>query len=125
VPTGRVLLIEDDVPTLEIFSTFLRHHGIDVAEATCGADGIESAKALAPRLIFMDLSMPDVDGFECMRRLRDDPETSRIPVVALTAHAMSGDRERVMRAGFTGYLPKPIEPRALLKEAVRLLGAAS
>jgi CheY-like chemotaxis protein len=103
-----VLLVEDVEDNRELARMLLEAAGHDVVEAHDGAQAIQAARQHLPHLILMDLSLPDVDGWEAFRRIRADALTAHVPVVALTAHAMAGDRERVLAAGFDGYLAKPI-----------------
>jgi CheY-like chemotaxis protein len=103
-----VLLVEDVEDNRDLARMLLESAGHGVVEAHDGAQAIQAARKHLPALILMDLSLPDVDGWEAFRRIRADELTAHIPVVALTAHAMSGDRERVLAAGFDGYIAKPI-----------------
>lgn len=122
--TGRdrkVLIIEDNEDNRIVYSTILRHHGFRVTEALDGEAGIAMARQELPDLILMDISIPIVDGWEATQRLKSESETRHIPVIALTAHAMPGDRERALQAGCDGYLAKPCEPRAVLAEVNRLI----
>jgi CheY-like chemotaxis protein len=93
----------------------------DVIEASNGEDGIRLALERQPNVILMDVAMPGIDGWEATRRLKGDPQTARIPVIALTAHAMAEDRQRAVDAGCEGYLAKPIEPRRVVEEVARML----
>lgn len=122
MPVETVLLVEDNPDNRAIYSIVLRHHGFEVVEATNGEDGIETARARLPHLILMDVSMPGIDGWEATRRLKADPATAGIPVIALTAHAMAEDRRKATEAGCDSYLAKPIEPRRVLEEVRRVLG---
>jgi two-component system, cell cycle response regulator DivK len=119
-----VLLVEDNDDNLRIYSTILSYAGYHVLEATDGEAGVERARAEHPDLILMDVSLPKMDGWEATRRLKGDAATSAIPIIALTAHALSSDRERAIQAGCDGYIPKPAEPRAVLAEVQRILQAA-
>ena len=87
-----------------------------------GVQAVELARRLLPDLILMDISIPEMDGWEATRILRADPTTRDIPIVALTAHALADDRERASAVGFTAYLAKPIEPRAVVAEVRRWIG---
>ena len=118
-----VLIIEDNEDNRIVYSTILRHHGFRVSEALDGEEGILKAKREIPDVILMDISIPLIDGWEVTKTLKKDAATSRIPVIALTAHAMPGDREHALEVGCDGYLAKPCEPRAVLAEVNRLLGA--
>jgi CheY-like chemotaxis protein len=120
-----LLLVEDNEDNRIIYSTVLRHLGYTVVEAEDGAQAISLARSVKPDLILMDISIPEVDGWEATRILRRDPETSAIPIIALTAHALADDRVRATEVGFNAYLAKPIEPRAVVAEVRRWLGNAS
>ena len=122
-PTGQtVLLVEDNEDNRIIYSTVLRHVGFVVIEAGDGLQAIALARSAKPDLILMDISIPEIDGWEATRILRADPKTQSIPIVALTAHAMADDRERAAEIGFTSYLAKPVEPRAVVAEVRRWIG---
>ena len=118
---STVLLVEDNEDNRTIYTTILRHVGHDVIEASNGEDGIRLALERQPNVILMDVAMPGIDGWEATRRLKGDPQTARIPVIALTAHAMAEDRQRAVDAGCEGYLAKPIEPRRVVEEVARML----
>ena len=122
-PIGQtLLLVEDNEDNRIIYSTVLRHLGYEVVEALDGAQAIALARSVLPDLILMDISIPEVDGWEATRILRQDPTTKDIPIVALTAHALADDREKATALGFTSYLAKPIEPRAVVAEVRRWIG---
>src|SRR6478735_4967106 len=122
-PTGQtVLLVEDNEDNRIIYSTVLRHLGYEVVEAQDGLRAIELARSVKPDIILMDISIPELDGWEATRILRQDPITKDIPIVALTAHALADDRERATALGFTSYLAKPVEPRAVVAEVRRWIG---
>ena len=125
-PTGlTVLLVEDNEDNRIIYSTVLRHVGYTVVEAMDGRQAIALARSERPDLILMDISIPELDGWEATRILRADPDTQSIPIIALTAHALSDDRERAAKVGFTAYLAKPIEPRAVAAEVKRWIGGGA
>ena len=105
---SRVLLVEDNLLNLKLVRDVLLHAGFDVVEAHSGEDGIVRALEDRPDIILMDLQLPGIDGTEAMRTIKQTPMGSSIPIVALTAFAMSEDRERALRNGFDGYLSKPI-----------------
>jgi len=116
-----VLLVEDNPHNRKIFSGMLAHAGFRVVEAT---DGNEAMKLLAsekPHLVLMDLSIPGIDGWECTRRIKGDPATKDLPVIALTAHAMRGDEERAREAGCDGYLSKPVSPKKVVEVVKKYL----
>ncbi|NUS49207.1 MAG: response regulator [Gemmatimonadaceae bacterium] len=120
-----VLLVEDNEDNRIIYSTVLRHTGYAVVEALDGVQALELARSVRPDLILMDISIPEIDGWEATRILRQDAETRDIPIVALTAHALADDRERATLVGFTSYLAKPIEPRAVVAEVRRWIGGGA
>ena len=120
--TPLILLVEDNEDNRHIYSTVLRHVGYEVTEAVDGVQAVSLAKSERPDLILMDISIPEMDGWEATRILRLDPEVRDIPIVALTAHALPDDRLRAATVGFTSYLAKPIEPRAVVAEVRRILG---
>jgi two-component system cell cycle response regulator DivK len=120
----RVLLVEDNEDNRTIYSTVLRYLGYQVIEAADGLQAVALARSEHPDIVLMDISIPGIDGWEATRVLREDPATRALPIVALTAHALSDDRERAAKAGFTSYLTKPIEPNAVVAEVRRLIGPA-
>ena len=105
----KILLIEDHDMNRDMLSRRLRRQGFAVVEAVDGLEGIAAVASHRPDLILMDMSMPGLDGWEATRRLKADPETSRIPVIGLSAHAMSCDRQRGLDAGCDEYDTKPID----------------
>jgi two-component system cell cycle response regulator DivK len=109
----RILVVEDDPDNRRIVAKVLSVEGYDVIEAIDGIEALAQARAERPDLILMDLALPNVDGWEATRRLKSDPETRSIPVVALTAVAMRGDEEQARAAGCDDYLPKPARPAAI------------
>jgi CheY-like chemotaxis protein len=108
-----ILIIEDNERNLKLLRDVLRFNGFRTAEARTAEDGLLLANARPPDLVLLDLQLPGIDGMEAFRQLRESPPTADIPVVAVTAFAMKNDRERVLRAGFDGYLEKPISVREL------------
>jgi len=119
-----VLLVEDNEDNLIIYSTILRFGGYRVVEAHDGRAALAAARSANPDLILMDVSIPYIDGLEVTRRLKADPATRHVPIIALTAHALTSDRERALEAGCDGYISKPAEPRFVLDAVRRELGAA-
>jgi CheY-like chemotaxis protein len=113
---ASILLIEDNRDNLELINFLLSALGHTPRLAVSGPRGIEAAKRELPDLILLDIQMPEMDGFEVLRIIRTDPALSSTPVVALTAVAMVGDRETGLRAGFDGYITKPITPEAFADE---------
>jgi two-component system, cell cycle response regulator DivK len=108
-----VLIVDDNERNLRLARDVLRHAGFRTIEAASALAGLALAAAEQPDLVLMDVRLPDLDGTEAARRLKDDPATAGIPVVALTSLAMKGDREWFLAAGFDGYLEKPISVRDL------------
>ncbi|PYS28414.1 MAG: two-component system response regulator [Acidobacteria bacterium] len=117
----RVLLVEDNEMNRDMLSRRLSRRGFDVLIAVDGAQGIQVAKTELPDLILMDMSLPVVDGWDATRQLKTDTQTQSIPVIALTAHAMSGDRDKALSAGCDDYDTKPIDLDRLLGKMERLL----
>ena len=112
----KVLLVEDNEESRDALARHLRRKGFEILLAVDGRQGVEVARAEAPDLILIDMSLPVLDGWEATRQLKAGAATGRIPVIALTAHAMAGDRERALEAGCDDYDTKPIEfPRLLMK----------
>jgi two-component system cell cycle response regulator DivK len=110
----RILVVEDNDKNMKLFRDILIATGYRTLEATTGGEAIELATAQTPDLVLMDIQMPDVDGVEALRRLRADSRTAAIPVLAVTAQAMQGDRERFLAKGFDGYLSKPVNVREFI-----------
>jgi CheY-like chemotaxis protein len=119
----RILYVEDNDDNIYMLQNRLRRQGFDVLIARDGASGVEVAKAERPDLILMDLGLPVMDGWEASRRLKSDSATSHIPVIALSAHAMSSDRTQALEAGCDEYDVKPVEWARLLVKIRALLPA--
>jgi len=119
----RILIVEDNEMNREVLSRKLARSGYEVLLAVDGLQGIERARTEAPDLILMDLGLPEVDGWECVQRLRADEATRPIPIIALTAHAMVGDRQRAIDAGCDDFDTKPIDFAGLLTKMNRLIDA--
>jgi two-component system, cell cycle response regulator DivK len=117
----RILLVEDNEMNRDMLSRRLARKKYEVLIAVDGKEGVEMATSEAPDLILMDMSLPVVDGWEATRRIKANSETEAIPVIALTAHAMSGDREKALEAGCDDYDTKPIELPRLLGKMEALL----
>lgn len=117
-----ILLVEDNEMNRDMLSRRLIRRGYQVLIAEDGGRGEHMARSLAPDLILMDVSLPDVDGLEITRRLKADAETRHIPIIALTAHAMTDDRQRALEAGCDDYDIKPVEIDRLLGKIEALLG---
>ena len=121
---AKLLLVEDNELNRDMLSRRLRRRGFEVVEAVDGKEGMEKARSEAPDLILMDMILPEVDGWEATRRLKADDGTRHIPVIALTAHAMAGDREKALEAGADDYDTKPVDFKRLLSKLERLMGGA-
>lgn len=117
----KVLVADDNAASRELIREVLETIGYDVVEAADGADAVARVRESAPGLALVDIQMPHLDGYGVLRELRADPRLARLRVVALTAFAMQGDRERAMEAGFDGYITKPVEIAALRQEIEKLL----
>src|SRR5260370_6049790 len=121
---AKILLVEDNEMNRDMLSRRLQRKGYEVVIAVDGGEGVASARSQPPDLILMDMSLPVLDGWEATRKLKAAPETSAIPVIALTAYAMATDREKALEAGCDDYDTKPIElPRLLGKIEAMLSGA--
>jgi CheY-like chemotaxis protein len=121
---AKILLVEDNEMNRDMLSRRLERKGYVVELAVDGRQGVDKAKTLAYDLVLMDMSLPEIDGWEATRELRSDPATKSLPIIALTAHAMSGDREKALEAGCDDYDTKPIELARLLGKMEALLGRA-
>ncbi|MEF2550256.1 response regulator [Aurantimonas sp. A2-1-M11] len=121
----KILVVEDNEMNRDMLSRRLERKGYEVVVAIDGKAGVEASATARPDLILMDMSLPIIDGWEATRRIRAEPSTATIPIIALTAHAMAGDREKAMNAGCSDYETKPIEWPDLLDKIVRLTGGRS
>jgi two-component system, cell cycle response regulator DivK len=117
----KILIVEDNELNRDMLTRRLARRGYETLAAADGEQGIDMARQTMPNLILMDMSLPVMDGWEATRRLKSAPETSGIPIVALTAHAMSGDRERALEAGCDEYDTKPVEFSRLVLKIEALL----
>ncbi len=120
----KILLVEDNEMNRDMLSRRLQRKGYEVVMATDGEQAVVMARSESPALILMDMSLPVFDGWEATRRIKAAPETKTIPVIALTAHAMSGDREKSLEAGCDDYDTKPIEFPRLIEKIETLLNRA-
>lgn len=121
----KILLVEDNEMNRDMLSMRLQRKGYEVVIAVDGQEGIAMAQSSSPKLILMDMSLPIIDGWEATQKLKSDPKTKKIPIIALTAHAMVGDREKALSAGCDDYDTKPIEFTRLLEKMQKLLDASS
>ena len=123
--SARILCIEDNPQNMRLVRKILTVAGYDVIEAADGYSGMETAQREMPRLILMDVNLPDIDGLEAAGILRKNPQFASTPIIALTANAMHGDRERCLAAGCDGYIPKPITKTELLNTVAHFIGQAT
>ena len=119
---AKILIVEDNEMNLDMLSRRLERRGYDVIIATDGSQGVILAKEQQPDLILMDMSLPIMDGWEATRRIKSDPDVQQIPVIALTAHAIAGDREKALAAGCDEYESKPVKFPRLLDKIQEFLG---
>lgn len=111
MPTVKVLVIEDNPMNMELASDLLRAYGYDVLQAATALEALGVLQEAEPDLILMDIQLPGLNGLDLSRRLKEDPRTKEIPIIAMTAYAMKGDEEKVFQAGCSGYIQKPIDTR--------------
>ena len=117
----KILVIEDNRQNLYLITFILEKHGYEVLQARDGRQGIELAGRVKPALILLDIQLPIMDGYAVARELRSNQELADVPIVAVTSYAMAGDRERVLAAGCTGYIQKPIDPDTFVAEIEKYL----
>jgi CheY-like chemotaxis protein len=118
---GRILIVEDNMDTYELMRFILELNGYETFLAMDGLDGVNAARKQRPDLILMDLSMPEMDGWEATRRIKNDPITDSIPLIAVTARALPGDRARALEAGCDDYITKPMDLSELISMVNRAL----
>ena len=122
---NRILVVEDNTKNLKLVRDVLQLAGFEIIEATTGEDGVELAAREHPDLVLMDLQLPGIDGTEALRQIREMPDVGQVPVLAVTAFVMDEDRQRASRAGFDGYVEKPINVRGLTDQVRALLATES
>jgi CheY-like chemotaxis protein len=122
---SRVLVIEDNPLNLELVTDLLQAGGHIVWQAQTAEEGLRLARENLPDVILMDLSLPGMDGLAATKALRAEPATERVPIIALTAHAMRGDEETALNAGCDGYLAKPIDTRTFVASVAAFIAAAN
>ena len=120
--TARILVIEDNPTNLELMTYLLNAFGHTTLVARDGKEGVEAALRAIPDIILCDLALPEMDGYEVVRRLKGDARLNDVPIIAVTASAMVGDREKVVLTGFDGYITKPITPETFVQEVEGYLG---
>lgn len=120
-PPKKVLVIEDNRDNLRLISYALKKSGYEVISAYSGEEGIELAIKERPYFMIIDINLPGMDGLEVARRIRASEAIPKVPLIAITSYAMTGDRERIMEAGFNGYFEKPIDPLTIMDEIHEIL----
>jgi CheY-like chemotaxis protein len=118
----KALIAEDNAINRELLRELLQAHGFTVVEACDGKEALDMIEQTQPDILLLDISMPVLDGIGVVRTLRQNPQFATLPALAVTAYAMQGDRERILSAGFDGYLSKPVDARSLAEELDRLWG---
>ena len=119
---ARILVVEDNADNMTLITDVLHSLDYTVLSAKDGEEGVKAAQAEKPDLILMDLSLPRMDGWTATRTIKSEPALAKIPIIALTAHAMTGDRERALEAGCSDYVSKPINLRDLMSKLRQYLG---
>ena len=117
----KILIVEDNEDSRATLSQLLQHNGFDVVEARDGKEGVALAQSEKPHLVLMDMNMPVLDGWEASRQIRTEANTQNLPIIALTAHAMEGDRDLAMRAGCNEFHAKPVDLPKLLAQIAEFL----
>ncbi len=117
-----ILVVEDQEDNRRILRDLLTHSGYRVIEAINGIDGVSSAETSRPDLILMDIQLPGIDGYEATRQIKANPDLKKIPIIAVTSYALSGDDQKAFRAGCDAYVAKPFSPRELLAKIREYLG---
>jgi two-component system, cell cycle response regulator DivK len=116
-----ILVVEDNEQNMYLMNFLLEKMGYAVLQAKTGMEGVEMAILEKPDLILMDIQLPDIDGLEVTRRIRESETDGTIPIIAVTSYAMVGDRGKAMQAGCTGYIEKPINPESFIQEMEKIL----
>jgi CheY-like chemotaxis protein len=117
----RILVIEDNETNMYLISFILKKNGYEVIEVRTGEEGVELAIKEKPDLILMDIQLPGIDGLETTRRIRESKADGEVPIIALTSYAMTGDREKALKAECNGYIEKPINPDTFMSEVEKYL----
>lgn len=118
---AKILLVEDNEMNRDMLSRRLVKKGYEVISAITGKEGVRLATSVLPDVILMDMSLPEIDGWEATKQIKSQSATAKIPIIALTAHAMAGDREKAMQAGCDDYDTKPVDLGRLIEKVTRLL----
>jgi CheY-like chemotaxis protein len=117
----RILVVEDNGSNMYLISFILKKNGHEVLGARSGEEGVELAIKEKPNLVIMDIQLPGIDGLEATKRIRSSKINEKIPIIALTSYALVGDREKALKAGCTGYIEKPINPKTFIGEIEKYL----
>lgn len=117
----KALVIEDTPDNMELITFILKQNGYDTVQAWTGQEGVDKAREEVPDFIILDIRLPDIDGPEVLSRIRSIENLRHIPVIAMTSYAMAGDREKLLAAGCTGYIEKPIDPETVINEVEQIL----
>jgi two-component system, cell cycle response regulator DivK len=120
---NKILVIEDNEQNLYLVTFILEKHGYEVFAARDGQEGIDMATSVKPDLILLDIQLPVMDGHAVARELRKDTELARVPIIAVTSYAMTGDREKTIKAGCNGYIEKPINPDTFMQQVEQHLSS--
>jgi len=118
----RALVIEDDENNMKLITFILEKNGYDIIRAETGQKGIDMVLREKPDFILLHIQLPDMDGTEVLKKIRQSDINGGVPVIAVTSYAMSGDRERLLQAGCSGYIEKPIDPETIISEIKRIIG---
>ena len=118
---STILIVEDNEKNMKLVRDILRHHGHATVEAVTGLDGVDQALAAPPDLILMDIQLPDIDGIEALRRIREARSLDRVPVIAVSASVMPDDHQKIVRSGFDAFVTKPINLKSFLDTVQRFL----
>lgn len=119
--TWNVMVIDNEPDSIRIIEMVCRHHGAKVRSALSGSDGLACIAQEMPGILFLDIQMPVMTGWDVLKVIRGNPDWSEMIVIAMTAHAMGGDRERILGVGFDGYFPKPVSPLSLIRSVQTIL----
>lgn len=117
----RALIIEDNDNNMELITFILEHNGIQTLRAKSGEAGVTAALDEHPDFVLLDIQLPDIDGYEVLQRIRQAGPTGSMSIIAVTSHVMAGDRERLLQAGCSGYIEKPIDPMTVIDEIKQVL----
>ena len=125
IASWNILIIDDEPDSIGVVKLIFDFHRSPVRAAHSGPEGLAMLRQQRPTFLLLDINMPAMTGWDVLKAIREDPALTDLPVIALTAHAMSGDRERILSAGFDGYIPKPISPPTLISSIEEALNGSS